>query len=177
MKNLITLMMIFGFALTGCEENDNDDHNDHDSSGVEVVTHDIDASGASGFYFNFISGGETDSTGSWHISFQMLPVTGTTYAMPNLVLGGAYVAEYTNISYDDMTSTPDTFMEDYFQDPSVVQYGGVNEVLTYDMDIHKVSVNNPDKTFVLYEPINHTTYKIQFVEYVSGVISFKYDAL
>ena len=177
MKNLIILITIFGFIITSCDDNDHNEHDDHDSSGTEIVTHDIDASGASGFYFDFISGEETDSTGSWHISLQMLPVAGTTYTMPNLVLGGVYVAEYTNISYDDMSSTPDTFMEDYFQDPSVVQYGGANEVLAYDMDIHKVSVNNPDRTFVLYEPINHTTYKIQFIEYVSGVTSFKYDAL
>ena len=176
MKNLITVITIFGFIVTGCEDDDHDDHNNN-SSGTEIITHDIDASGASGFYFDFISGNETDSTGSWHISFQMLPVTGTTYTMPNLVLGGVYIAEYTNISYDEMTSTPDTFMEDYFQDPSVLQYGGSNEVLAYDMNIHKVSVNSPERVFVLYEPNNHTTYKIQFIEYISGVTSFKYDAL
>lgn len=174
MKRVITLIIIFGFISTGCEE---ESHDDNGNSGIEIVTHDIDATGASGFYFDFLSGEETDSTGSWHISFQMLPVTGTTYTMPNLVLGVVYVAEYTDISYDDLSSSPDTFMEDYFQDTSVLQYQGSNEVLAYDMQIHKVSVNNPERVFVLYEPINHTTYKIQFIEYISGITTFRYDAL
>jgi hypothetical protein len=76
-----------------------------------------------------------------------------------------------------MESTPETFMTDYFQDPTVVQYGGTNEVLHYDSETHVVSVSSPDRVFVVYEPSGHTTYKIQFVEYVSGVISFKYSPL
>jgi len=175
MKYLITLITVFSFFLTGCEDNDSDGSDPE--TVLLITTHDIDATGASGFYFDFIPGEETDSTGSWHISFQMLSVTGTTYKMPNLVLGNVSIAEYTNVSYDDITSTPETFMDDRLLDPSVLQYGGANEVLAYDMQIHKVSVNNAERVFVLYEPINHTTYKIQFIEYISGVTSFKYDAL
>ena len=95
--------------------------------------------------------------------------------MPSLVLGGVLVAEYTNMTFEDMESVPDTFMEDYFQDPTTVQYGGSNEVLSYDMQIHRVSVKNPDRVFVIYESVGHTTYKVQFVEYVSGVISFSFS--
>ena len=187
MKHLITiipLITIFGFFLTGCEDSESGDSNADNNSDTSttdtvllVTTHDIDAAGAAGFYFDFIAGEETDSSDSWHISFQMLSVTGTTYKMPNLVLGDVYIAEYTNVSYDDLTTTPETFMTDYLQDPSVLQYGGTNEILSYDMQVHQVYVNNAERVFVLYEPINHTTYKIQFIEYVSGVTSFKYDAL
>ncbi len=175
MKQLFILITIFSFFLTGCE--DNDPNSSDENNILLITTHDIDAAGASGFYFDFISGGETDSTGSWHISFQMLSVVGTTYKMPNVVLGDISISEYTNVSYDDITSTPETFLNDNIQNPSDLQYGGISEVLAYDMQIHKVSVNNAERVFIIREPINNTTYKIQFIEYISGVTTFKYDAL
>ena len=175
MKQLIVLITIVSFFLTGCEDNDPGDSDRNNI--ILITTHDIDAAGASGFYFDFISGEETDSTGSWHISFQMLSVVGTTYKMPNLVLGDVSISEYTNLSYDDITSTPETFQNDNIQDLSVLQYGGASEVLAYDMQIHKVSVSNAERVFIIHEPINDTTYKIQFIEYISGITTFKYDAL
>jgi len=175
MKHLTVLITILCFFLTGCENNDPDGY-DTDTA-LLITTHDIDAAGASGFYFNFISGEETDSTESWHISFQMLSVIGTTYKMPNLVLGDVSISEYTNLSYDDITSTPETFQNDNIQDLSALQYGGASEVLAYDMQIHKVSVSNAERVFIIHEPINDTTYKVQFIEYISGITTFKYDAL
>ena len=91
--------------------------------------------------------------------------------------GAVYAAEYSNVTFNELEETPDTFMSDYFQDASAVQYSGSSEVLQYDMQSHTVSVKNPDRVFVIYESTNHTTYKIQFVEYVSGVILFKYSNL
>ena len=89
----------------------------------------------------------------------------TIYKMPSLILGGTtYVAEYTDILFEDMENTPDSFMSDYFQDASVVQYSGPNEVLQYDMQSHTVSVKDPQRVFVVYELGNHKTYKIQFNE-------------
>jgi hypothetical protein len=174
-----TLTLIIGVLIfIGCEDNKSD--NDNQTQGEEVTTHDIDAVGASGFYYDFSSGTEVDSSSSWHISFQMTPVAfgQSTYMMPSLVLGGAvYAAEYSNVTFNELEETPDTFMSDYFQDASVVQYSGSSEVLQYDMQSHTVSVKNPDRVFVIYESTNHTTYKIQFVEYVSGVILFRYSAL
>ena len=173
------LTLIIGILIfIGCEDNKSD--NDDQTQGEEVATHDIDAVGASGFYYDFSSGTEVDSSSSWHISFQMTPVAfgQSTYMMPSLVLGGAvYAAEYSNVTFNELDQTPDTFMSDYFPDSSVVQYSGSNEVLQYDMQSHTVSVKNPDRVFVIYESTNHTTYKIQFVEYLSGVILFRYSAL
>ena len=63
------------------------------------------------------------------------------------------------MTFEDMGSVPDTFMEDYFQDPTTVQYGGSNEVLSHDMQIHRVSVKNPDRVFVIYGQLD-TTYKL-----------------
>ena len=177
MKKLTPFITLFGLILFGCERDSSDNNNGNDTEKIEVVTHDIDATNANGFYYDLVNATEADSSASWHLSFQMLPVVSgnATYMMPSLVLGEVLAAEYTNMTFADMESVPDSFMEDYFQDPTTVQYGGSNEVLSYDMQIHRVSVKNPDRVFVIYEPVGHTTYKVQFVEYVSGVISFSFS--
>ena len=178
MKQLTLTLIIGVLIFIGCE--DKNSGNDNPNQGEEVTTHDIDAAGAAGFYYDFSSGTEVDSSSSWHISFQMIPIvfSQSTYMMPSLVLGGAvYAAEYSNVTFNELEATPDTFMSDYFQDASVVQYSGSNEVIQYDMQSHTVSINNPNRVFVIYENTNHTTYKIQFVEYVNGVILFKYSNL
>ena len=177
MKILTPLVILIGLLLFSCEENKSEDNNGNDPEKIEVLTHDIDAANADGFYYNLVNAVETDSSESWHLSFQMLPVVSgnATYMMPSLVLGEVLAAEYTNMTFEDMESVPDTFMENYFPDPATVQYGGSNEVFSYDMQIHRVSVKNPDRVFVIYESVGHTTYKVQFVEYVSGVISFSFS--
>ena len=177
MKKLIPFITLFGLILFGCEQDSSGNSTGNDLERTEVVTHDIDATNANGFYYDLVNTTETDSSGSWHLSFQMLPVVSgnATYMMPSLVLGGVFVAEYADVTFDDMESVPETFMEDYFQDHTIVQYGGSNEVLSYDMQIHRVSVKDPDRVFVIYESAAHTTYKVQFAEYVSGVISFSFS--
>jgi len=179
MKQLTLFLISFSLILTGCEEERLEVDSGHDHEEIEVTTHDIDEDGAAGFYYDLVAEAETDSSGSWHISFQMLPVTAgpSTYMMPSLVLGSVYAAEYASTAFEDMESSPGTFMQDYFQDPTVVQYGGTSEVLHYDPQSHVVSVSSPDRVFVVYEPIGHTSYKVQFVEYVGGVISFKFGHL
>ena len=175
MKQLALISIIGLLVFTGCEDKKSDI--DNEAQGKEIITHDIDAAGALGFYYNFLSEVEVDSSNLWHISFQMISVTfgQSTYMMPSLVLGeSVYAAEYSDVTFNDLETTPGTFMSDYFQDPLVVQYSGTNEVLQYDMQSHTVSVKNPDRVFVVYDSINHTTFKIQFIEYVSGIISFRY---
>ena len=150
MKQLALTLIIGVLIFIGCEDKNSD--NDNLTQGEEVTTHDIDAAGASGFYYDFSSGTEVDSSSSWHISFQMIPVAfgQSTYMMPSLVLGGAvYAAEYSNVTFNELEETPDTFMSDYFQDASAVQYSGSSEVLQYDMQSHTVSINNPDRVFLI----------------------------
>ena len=62
--------MISSLLLVGCE----DKETNNNQTGAEVITHDIDAIGAPGFYFNLASGTEVDSSSIWHVSFQMIPV-------------------------------------------------------------------------------------------------------
>ena len=178
MNKMLSFIIIFisFLMLSGCEDNETNKN----IAGVEVVTHDIAALGASGFYFNLSSGTEVDSSSTWHISFQMISVEfgETIYKMPSLILGGTtYVAEYTDILFEDIENTPDSFMSDYFQDASAVQYSGTNEVLQYDMQSHTVSVKDPERVFVVYEIGSHRTYKIQFNDYVGGVIAFMFGSL
>ena len=175
-RPLLSIIIISCLLLNGCEDNDTNNN----QIGEEIITHDIDAIGASGFYFNLSSGEEVDSSSIWHLSFQMIPVEfgQATYMMPSLILGETtYTAEYTDILFGDLEDTPDSFMSDYFQDASVVQYSGPNEVLQYDMQSHTVSVKDPQRVFVVYELGSHRTYKVQFNEYVSGVIIFQYGSL
>ena len=175
-RPLLSIIIISCLLLNGCEDNETNNN----QAGEEIITHDIDAIGASGFYFNLSSGTEVDSSSTWHISFQMIPVEfgEATYMMPSLILGETtYAAEYTGILFEDLEDTPDSFMSDYFQDASVVQYSGPNEVLQYDMQTHTVSVKDAERVFVFYELETHSTYKIQFIEYVSGVIAFRHESL
>ncbi len=185
MRNQTIILTIFVIFYSGCEDNKNDENNqtieEPATSSIDtVITHDIDALNASGFYFNLSSGQEVDSSSTWHISFQMIPVEfgGATYMMPSLILGATtYTAEYIDILFEDLEDVPDSFMSDYFQDASVVQYSGSNEVLQYNMQAHTVNVKDPERVFVIYELDNHKTYKVQFNEYVSGVIVFQYGSL
>tara|TARA_B100000927_G_C16460116_1_gene467519 strand:- start:1055 stop:1588 length:534 start_codon:yes stop_codon:yes gene_type:complete len=177
MKNFLKIKLLLIMTITGCNKNDNE--SDDSSNYIEVITHDIDAANSNGFYYNLSLGAETDSSDSWHISFQMIPVVSgnSTYMMPSLVLGEVNAAEYSNIAFENFEAIPSSFNQDYFQDASVVHYGGSNEVLSYNMQIHKVSVTAPERVFVFKDIITNSYFKVQFIEYVSGIISFKYSLL
>ena len=57
MKQVTLMTTILGLILIGCEDKKSDDNdNDHDLSSTEVITHDIDAEGAAGFYYDLVAG-------------------------------------------------------------------------------------------------------------------------
>ena len=66
MKQLTLTLIIGVLIFIGCEDkNSNDDNQTQGgdvttNDGEEVTTHDIDATGASGFYYDFSSGTEVD---------------------------------------------------------------------------------------------------------------------
>ena len=97
--------------------------------------------------------------------------------MPCVITGSNYLAEYTDIVFDSLDAVPETFMEDYYTDSTVIQYGGSNVIIDYDMNIHKMSIKNPERVFVLHDLTNQVFYKLQFIEYNSGVVYFKYQLL
>ena len=125
-------------------------------------------------YFNFITGMDADSNNTWHLSVQ---IDSNNYNMPSIIFGQVNVAVYEDILFEDLTETPSNFNDDYVDDNSVFTYEGESEILSYDMTVHKVSVLEPDNVYVLYEPIEHTVYKLKFVEYTSGVTIFSFKKL
>ena len=62
-RPLLSIIMISCLLLNGCEDNETNNN----QAGEEIITHDIDAIGASGFYFNLSSGAEVDSSSIWHV--------------------------------------------------------------------------------------------------------------
>jgi len=45
------------------------------------------------------------------------------------------------------------------------------------MTTHTASIVNADQTFIVYEYIGHTSYKVQFLDYTSGIVSFQFTQL
>ena len=105
-------------------------------------------------------------------------MAGTTYSMPSLILGNVAAAVYTDISYSDLTEAPDqeTLQSDAI-DNSSVEYTGEHEVIHYDMTTHTVTINEPERVFVTYAFATHSVYKVQFLEYQSGIIAFQFNEL
>ena len=174
MRNTPTLILILLFFI-GCE--DNRDIAIRSNSNInEVVTSDIRYYD---FYYNLMSDTTVDSSSTWNLSIHriVVPYNNTTYTMPCVITGSNYLAEYADIVFDSLDAVPETFMEDYYTDSTVIQYGGSNVIIDYDMSIHKMSINNPERVFVLYDLTNQLFYKLQFIEYNSGVVYFKYQLL
>ena len=99
--------------------------------------------------------------------------------MPSIVFGIASVALYNDgTSYDDITTLPGDFNENMVSDNQVFQYGGENEILSYDMTVHRVSVSNPDYIYILnFTGDVQGSYKLRFVEYQSGITVLEYNLL
>ena len=97
---LTPFITLFGLILFGCEQDNSENNNENNTEITEVVTHDIDAANADGFYYDLVNAVETDSSESWHLSFQMLPVVSgnATYMMPSFVLGEVLAADYTDVN-------------------------------------------------------------------------------
>ena len=156
------------FLLVGCEDEGAIKENNATTETISVTTGNVNQSF---FYYDLINQSEIDSSDNWHLALE----TRGTYNMPSIIFDGVYVAEYFDYLFDEMTESPSTFMQDYIQDNQQFEYEGENEILTYDMISHTVSVKNPDHIYVIYEPIGHTTYKIQFIEYLSGILVFSFS--
>ena len=99
--------------------------------------------------------------------------------MPSIVFGLISVALYDDgSSYDDMTALPGDFNENMVSDNQIFQYGGENEILSYDMTVHRVSVSNPDHIYILnFTGDVQGSYKLRFVEFQSGITVLEYNLL
>ena len=62
MKTITLLIPLSGLILFGCEQDSSGDNIGIDNEKIEVVTHDIDATNANGFYYDLVNATEADSS-------------------------------------------------------------------------------------------------------------------
>ena len=163
-----SILLILLGAFMGCE--DNKPEAELQEEAIIVTTENVNVSN---FYYDIVNNLKTDSTTAWHLSIQ----TFGQYNMPSVIMGTVYVAVYRDLKYEDITEAPPTFMEDYAANNSVYGYQGDQEILNYDMTVHRVSVADPENVYILYDPSKNKTFKIQFIEYNSGITVFKFNQL
>ena len=90
---------------------------------ISVTTGNVNVSD---FYFDLVSGEETESSGSWSI----LVKTEGDYNMPSIFLNEDLdVAVYDNLLFADLTELPGTFADHQETDHSVFRYQGSYEIL------------------------------------------------
>ena len=173
MNNLKQFSFLSLIFIIGCEET-NDANGNIIPNSTEVVTSDIMETN---FYYNLATKSEVQSDEVWHISAQSKQVDfgGQSYGMPNIVLGNVY-AQLSDSTFSEIT-VPPAQNSSWFQDNSIVEYGEENEIINYNMTTHTVSIVNADQTFIVYEYIGHTSYKVQFLDYTSGIVSFQFTQL
>ena len=158
--------LIFLFFVICCEET----NNSQDENSFEVFTVTTNNVNLGNIYFDFISNTEVTSTDNWHMAIER---DTSNYNMPSFVPdSNLQIAVYDNIDFNDLNTLPDSYQEDVQSDHTVFGYGGSYEVLSYDITVHKVSVTNPGNIYVLKKDSN--AYKMQFMEYVSGITVFRY---
>jgi|TARA_B110000914_G_scaffold99635_1_gene87715 hypothetical protein len=168
MKANIFLLALF---IGGCED---DSIEDIIPNSIEVVTGNIMVSN---FYYNLINETEVDSSSTWHLSAKVIqvPFGEGFYGMPSVVLGNVS-AQSLDVSYSEIVSPPSENTV-WYSNNNAVQYGEIDEVISYNMTTHVASVENPTKAFIIYENIGQTSYKIQFLAYTSGILSFQFQEL
>ena len=173
MKNFKYLSFLFVLFTIGCEDS-NDINKDFTTNITEVVTSNVMVSN---FYYNLITKSEVQSDEIWHISAQKKQVDfgGQSYGMPCIVLGNVY-AQLSDSTFSEII-VPPAQNSSWFQDNTIIEYGGENEIISYNMTTHTASIINADHTFIVYEYIGHTSYKVQFLDYTSGIVSFQFSPL
>ena len=167
--NYFISISLFFFA---CE--DNKTIYSDDTSDLEIKTITTGNVNAADFYFDLISVSEVDSIANW----QLLIKTEGARNMPSVFFKDEIrVAVYEDLIFEEILSLPETFEEDKEIDNSVFRYEGDHEILNYDITIHKVGVSNPSNVYIINDPELNKSFKLQFIEYLSGVTIFHYKEL
>jgi len=174
MKNYQYSKIIISMVLMvfiGCDNASESEKNDN-SQPILITTGNVN----NGDIFINLDSGSTDTTGdNWHIS--IIKDT-ANYNMPSIVFGMANIAVYNDTSYNEISNMPADFDSMLVLDNQTFEYGGENEILSYDMDVHKVSVTNPDYIYILnFDDSIQEVFKLKFIEYQSGYTVLQYNSL
>ena len=165
------LLLSILIVLNGCDNTEESIDNESQQP-ISITTSNVNISD---IYLDLVSGDEVSSGDTWHVSI----IRDTeNYNMPSIVFGIASIALYDGASYDDITTLPSDFNDNVVSDNQVFQYSGEHEILSYDITVHRVSVSNPDRIYIL----NFTgdvleSYKLRFVEYQNGITVLEYNLL
>ena len=181
MKNIIGITLIIVMGIS-CNSPTSPDTQDTPPNYASITTSNVVQTES--VYINLADSSETTEDGTWQISFQMLTVVGSNFLMSNLVInptpGTIMAALYDDRTFDEITSVPTTFSSppytDALADLTSVQYGGANEMISYNLSTHGISINI-NKVLLIYSVSTHKIWKIQFMEYSEGVILFKFSEL
>ena len=162
------LIIILFFS---CEDNEKNISSDEETGPISITTSNVNVTD---FYFNLDNQAEVEESSSWHVAIK----TEGDYNMPSIFFNdNMNVAVYENIVFEDLLALPETFNSDIQIDHSIFRYEGFYEILSYNIEIHKVGVTNPDYVYLLKEDQVNKSFKIQFIEYISGVTVFQYAEL
>ena len=167
-SNNVFLILVLIFS-SGCEE-----EKELVNQQMEMVSVTTSNMNLADVYYNLIFQLEVESSGEWHVG--IIKDT-SNYNMPSIKFGDVEVAVYSDLNFDNITNLTSTFLTDIQIDHDVFGYGGFFEVLSYDIAIHKVDVINPEFIYLINLPNDNKSYKLQFVEYLSGITVFQYEEI
>tara|TARA_B100000900_G_scaffold413378_1_gene437222 strand:+ start:1205 stop:1711 length:507 start_codon:yes stop_codon:yes gene_type:complete len=164
--NILIYSIAFGFFAQSCGDTNQEENVNLNI--IEVITSDPNKSP---FYFNFLTGEENNNV--WQLSYKAL-AAGQGYFMPSIDLSDKILLFVENDkSFNEIESAPTA--TSFVAGNGKLSYGGENEVLSYDMTIHKIGVS--DATFIIYDTTSERAFKLKFVSYDSWIVTYKYAEL
>ena len=177
-KKIISYLLIL--INIGCEEQNTNNSTSNDSI---IITPNYEEKS---FYLNLTTGLE-DST-NWHISLQKIMVTSgaITASMPTIITNSSTLIGIEN-SYNNLISLPENI--EWQADTTLLSYAGEFIVLDYQFTCENPNHNHPHENTLIHQIIvwdyvylfkiieTGKIYKVQFEEYNSGVVLFKYSEL
>ena len=166
LRNIIPIIFI---TIIGCDNSDNSGASNYEQP-ISVVTSNVNSGD---IFLNLEIGNEVTPDNNWHLS---IVTDSANYNMPSIVFGETNVAVYQNISFDALVEIPVDFSS-MIVNNQTFEYGGANEILSYDITIHKVSVSDSDRVYVLSFDNGQNLFKLQFMEYQSGITVIQYNSL
>ena len=135
---------------------------------IEITTDNVNDGD---YYFNFVEGSKNNA--SWHLSYENLDA-GDGYYMPSFSLNSSiklYIEK--SLEFEEISTIPSNNL--FSSSNGKLESGGEYEVLTYDMQVHKISVS--DYNYIINETVSNKVFKIHFDDYSSGVVIFRYAEL
>ena len=162
-KSLIRFLTLI-FLIAGCEDDES-----HSINPIVITTENVNNGD---IYINLMSGEEVSSIQTWH--FSIVKDT-SNHNMPSIIMGNVDVAIYDDIAFEDINLLPDNFDDMPLVNNESFKFGGENEILSYDITVHKVSVSNPDRIYVINSNNDLSTMiRLQFIEYQRGITVFHF---